>query len=136
MKHKQGFTLIELMVVVVIVAILAAIAYPSYTNQVRESRRAKAGACLLELAQYMERHYTTNLSYLDPSTGSPITLPMTSCRNELSNHYAFSFDGTPTATAFKLKADPTGAQASDHCGTLKIDQAGVKSPTTAGCWKK
>ena len=32
MKKKQGFTIIELMIVLVIVAILLALAYPSYVD--------------------------------------------------------------------------------------------------------
>ena len=49
--------------VVAVIAILAAIAYPSYINYVVESRRTTATACLVEHGQFMERLYTTNLSY-------------------------------------------------------------------------
>jgi len=127
-SNTRGFTLIELMVVVAIIAILAMIAYPSYTEQVRKSRRGTAQACLVELAQYMERYYTTNMAYTNAA------LPNTDCRNELTNFYTFSFSGTPNATTFTIQAVPTGAQAGDTCGTLTIDQAGQKTPTTTGCW--
>ena len=36
LKKKQGFTIIELMIVLVIVAILLALAYPSYVDYVRK----------------------------------------------------------------------------------------------------
>ena len=62
--HSQGFTLIELMVVVAIVAILATIAVASYEYAVTKSRRSAAANCLQERAQFMERYYTTNLTYV------------------------------------------------------------------------
>ncbi len=123
------------MIVVVIIAILVAITYPSYTKQVQKTRRHKAEACLMELAQYMERFYTTNLKYHQDSSGNAVTLPGTDCRNELSGFYTFGFSGTPTATTFTIQAVPAGAQAGDACGTLTINQTGRKTPAnTPGCW--
>ncbi len=133
-SNIRGFTLIELLVVVAIVAILAMIAYPSYTEQVRKSRRGTAQACLMELAQYMERFYTTNMRYDQDTGGTAVALPNTDCVQDLNNFYTFSFSGNVTQTAFTIQAAPTGAQAGDTCGTLTIDQAGQKTPTTSGCW--
>ncbi len=126
---NSGFTLIELMIVVAIIGILAAIAYPSYNEHVRKTRRVAAGACLMELAQFMERYYTTNMSY------SGAALPATQCRTDLTNFYTYSFvTGQPTATTYTIQSAPGGAQANDSCGTLSVTQTGAKSPTTAGCW--
>ena len=50
MKHqtsKNGFTLIELMVVIGIVAILVALAMPSYSNYVRKANRGEAQQLLM-----------------------------------------------------------------------------------------
>lgn len=46
MKRKQGFTLVEIMIVVLIIALLAAIAVPSF---VRARDRARESACLNNL---------------------------------------------------------------------------------------
>lgn len=129
-QHRnQGFTLIEVMIVVVIVGILASIALPSYQNHIRKTRRAVAAGCLLEQAQFMERFYTTNMTY------AGVALPNSSCSTDLAGFYSFAISGTPDATTYTVQAAPEGAQASDSCGTLSINQAGSKSPTTSGCWK-
>lgn len=134
-RKAQGFTLIELMIVVIIISVLAAIAYPAYINHTVNTRRAAATACLTEMAQFMERYYTTNMSYVD---GDP---PALGCEQELAVHYTFGLSGTPTASAFTVQAVPQGQQAARdgaRCGTLTLNQlgqqrvSGTAEPTE--CW--
>lgn len=140
-RPARGFTLIELMIVVAIVAILAAVAYPSYLTHVQKTRRATATACLTELAQWMERSYTTCLRYDRTGAGcatalNSAALPALSCRADLGAAYAFSFTANPTSSAYTLQAVPGGPQASDtRCGTLTLTQTGARGAASAtGCW--
>lgn len=133
-RHSiAGFTLIELLVTVAILAILASIAYASYQSSVTKSRRGAAAACLQERAQFMERWYTTNMTY--------IGAPTTQCDADVAQFYTISFDGALTARGFKLQAVPLGTQLANDtaCGTLKLNQQGVReeggtAATADDCW--
>lgn len=135
--RSGGFTLIELMIVVAIIGILASIAYPSYQENVRKTRRANAQADLMELAQWMERQYAQDYSYL--VGGNQPTLPFTASPRTGTAFYSITFSGNVTQNGFTLQAQPTGAQTQDMCGTLTLDNAGTKSATKGGsavsdCW--
>ncbi|MDT8372194.1 MAG: type IV pilin protein [Gammaproteobacteria bacterium] len=121
MEKQSAFTLIELMVTVAIIGILASIAYPSYQGSVMKSRRADAKGALLNQANRMERHFTETNSYIDA------TVPGN------TDYYTLSIESA-SATAYTLRATPSGPQVNDSCGNLEIDQTGSKLPATSGCW--
>jgi type IV pilus assembly protein PilE len=132
-RLNHGFTLMELMVTMAIIAIIAAIAIPNYSQAVTRSRRAQAASCLQEASQFMERWYTTNLRYdIDANTKAPIVYPVLGCasENSLNRFYTFGFNGAVAARTYSLQATPINGQAtSDTCGSLRINQSGVRSIT-------
>ncbi|HEY5755228.1 MAG TPA: type IV pilin protein [Steroidobacter sp.] len=132
--RTAGMSLIELMIVVAIIGILAAIAYPSYQRHIGKTSRKAATACLSQYANFMERYYTSNLNYDIPNW------PSLGCSTEGDMARFYSF---PAATVgdelrtYTISAVPTTLQAArdpDSCGTLTLNQAGARSPTTNACW--
>ena len=117
-----------------IIGILAAIAYPAYQTQIVKTYRASAKSCVSEHAQFMERYYTTNMTYVG-------AVPNLACNtdNNLDQRYTITAGGLAART-FTITATPIGAQlASDtQCGTLTLNEAGTRtisgSGTVADCW--
>jgi len=141
--RQAGFSLIELMIVVAIIAVLAALAYPAYQQYTIKTNRKAAEACLSEHANYMERVYTTTLNYgQQPASGSTATTPLSTlppldcdATSQTGNNYKYDFPASPTTTGYSVEAIPKSAlQLKDTCGTLTLNQAGTRSPSTAGCW--
>lgn len=141
MRKQLGFTLMEMMITIVILGILVGVAFPAYQGHMSSARRATATGCLMEYAQYMERIFSANMTYATNNGAQVAALPVTNCSQDLTGLYGFSFPNPPTANTFVISAAPLGAQATDACGALTIDQLGVRSANGAtnaaairACW--
>lgn len=141
-RRVAGFTLIEVMIAVAIIGILAAIAYPSYQEYIKKSRRTEAQVALLELAQFMERHYTAKGGYLASGrTGASPTLPFTEAPKDGSQKsYTLSLSAA-TARTYTLQGVPKNSMAGDKCGTFTVTNTGKKdvtggTATAAECWRR
>ncbi len=122
MRHENGLTLIELLIVVVIVGILAAVAIPVYTGYTQRARRADAKTALEQLRAAQEVFRAENGAYMNNFAmlnanwgGPPATVGL------------YNITMVATTTTFTGTATPTGSQASD--GPLTIDQNGLKLPS-------
>ncbi|MCD6706278.1 MAG: type IV pilin protein [Thiobacillus sp.] len=95
------------------------------------ANRAEAQAVLTETAQFMERYFTTNGTYVGGALLSNVS-PKGAAGSAIK--YNISFSAGPTATTFTLRAAPTTGQDNDSCGTMTLSNTGAQTPTTAGCW--
>ena len=148
-RLHAGFTLIELMITVAIVAILSAIALPAYTEQIARGRRAEARAQLQLAAQYMQRFYAANDSYMVDRAGNGVggLVPgqFLQAPAEGDALYKIEFDtnkSTATATEFMLIMNPIAGKSmeTDKCGGFTLDSYGrrgitMKSASRDTCWR-
>lgn len=133
MPHQsRGITLIELMIAVGIVAILAAVGYPSYMEHVKSTRRGEAKATLLEVAQFMERKFTSDGCYKCGS--ETVTLPISQVPRDGGSAYYTITLASSASTSYQLQASPTGVMSGDSCGTYSLDQTGTHTPAGSPCW--
>lgn len=131
----------EVMITVAIIGILSAIAVPSYNSYITDSRRNEAKNSLLELGQFMERHYTANSSYGTVSTGVTTSLdesdlPFDSVPKDGGTAY-YNVTVTSSSATYTLTLTPTCVMTGDACGDYTLDQTGTHTTASAAnttCW--
>lgn len=132
-SSKRGITLVELLIVVAIVAILAAFAYPNYARHMQEGRRTEAMTELMHLANLQEQYYLDYQSYA--KTLSALGKTATPHTSE-NGFYEISLAVTDAVIDFQFTATAKGVQANDtDCATMSLNQDGLKTATTANCWR-
>ncbi len=63
LRSRDGFTLVELMVVIAIISILAAVSIPAYFNHLMRTRQSKAITELMAIKAASERYFVENGAY-------------------------------------------------------------------------
>ncbi|WP_139557734.1 type IV pilin protein [Methylotetracoccus oryzae] len=134
-RKSEGYTLIELMIAVAVVGILAGIALPSYQSAVMKTRRSDGQAALMKALAQQEQYFLDNKTYTSSMTNLGYS---TDPAPSGEGFYKIKVASGSTALTFTLEAAPQGAQATDRCATLTINQLGVKGKTGAEdikqCW--
>ena len=129
-KDSRGFTLIELLVAVAIVGLLAGIAYPRYSGHVKKVYRGQIVALLTEQAQYLERFYARNGTFIDASGVS-------------AGNDRYRITAALNPQDFYLVATPgaDSLMAGDPCGGFSLSSTGLRANPGAApemsrqtCW--
>ena len=138
--RQAGFSLIELLVVLVIMGVLSALALPGYTRYVQRGNRTEVMAALLEAQHFMERYYSANGQYLSPANAVPM-LPQRLQRIPLQGTVRYQLSvREATVNSYLLQAVPEGSMADDVCGSLTINQTGLRgvlnsTNSVSECWR-
>lgn len=132
-RRAAGFSLIELVIVMVVMAVLFAIAVPAYDTFVMKSRRAEARELLSSIAQAEGRYYANHAKYATSLEDLGIT-------DDASVNAYYTVTVAENGRGYRLSAAPQGAQETDVCGTLVLDDAGTRkvegaSVDAAECWR-
>lgn len=102
---KQGFTLIELMVVIVIMGILAAVAVPKLFGMIAKSKASEVGPAAGTYVKLQQAYFSES----NKAGGW-----------QLIGYLAPSGDGASQTTNFKYDVGAIGADASDALASAKI----------------
>lgn len=128
-RRAGGVTLVELLVCLALVGILLGVALPAYREHIRRVHRVDAQKALVELAQSLDRFYTSRGTYVGA------TLPFDrSPRDAGRAYYRLGFASGPDASGYVLQAEPLGAMTEDACGVLTLADSGLRGAATERCW--
>ena len=123
-------TLIELVIVVAVIGILVTSAVPSYQTYILRVHRTEAIRMLLQASMCQEKIYASRGNY-DTSQCQP---------GSEYGRYRITYSAERTqGRRYTASATPLGAQRTDPCGSLSLDQNGTRrvSSVEAGvakCW--
>lgn len=129
MKHANGFTLVELMIVVVIISILSVVAMPAYTDYVMKGKIPDATSNLAAKRVKMEQWFQDNRRY-DTAAGQAPCTNTGSNGQPLSQYFTFSCT-IPDTTHYTITATGAGSM---NGFVYTIDQDNNKTSNAPGDW--
>jgi type IV pilus assembly protein PilE len=130
---RQGFTLIELMIVVVIIGILAMIAYPSYMTYSKRTKRIEAQTVLQDISQKLVAYKIANGSFINVKTANVIStqIPISGVANyslDITDIEGNAYSTDTKNSSWRLTATPVNSML--NTGKLTLDSKGNQ------CWYK
>ena len=140
-RHLRGWSLPELLLAVLVATVLAQQALSPFQHALHRTRRACAGAALVELALRQEQHharqgrYARSLDELGWPRSQGNELPWPDERRAWYRlHMRVPDAGSAAAQGYEAEAVPVGLQRGDACGSLRIDHLGRREARGPDCW--
>jgi len=129
------------MIVVGIIALLASLAIYNYNRYGFRARRAEGRELAMRIASAEERYFTNFNAYTDDFTKLKLVNGGTNLDTSDNGYYKVTITGLGASNqTFTVTATPQAGQAADKwCGTLSVNNAGVKTATPGDtsngiCW--
>ncbi|HEX8830751.1 MAG TPA: prepilin-type N-terminal cleavage/methylation domain-containing protein [Longimicrobium sp.] len=129
LRNRDGFTLIELMIVVVIIGILAAIAIPKFTSVSKSAKDSEADPILKQAYSLQESYKQKNDLYAPGST----ELGQVGWEDQTGKYFVVSVKGADKAATFCIQAQPT--QAGTDAGLVAKYITQARTVSTTACTK-
>jgi len=129
MRRKQGFTLMEVLIVVAIIGILAAIAIPSYSYHVRKGHRASAQSYMTDIATKQAQYLLDARTYASSVADLGLTEPPS-----VTPYYTITISASSPPPAFMIRATPKAGTAQESDGELTLTHTGAKTRAGASGW--
>ena len=131
---RQGFTLIQLMIVVIIIGILVAISVSIYEYFALKTRRVEGQEIMLTIQKNKENYLASHVIH---------ECTLADLGNFESDDYTFAISGA-SGTNYTITATAKGGQMGDAgCIFMTLNQSGLRCPgadprcpTHADCWEK
>lgn len=121
-QARQGFTLIEMMIVLAIIGVLAAIAYPNYQKHVIKTKRTDMMTDMQNIASTIESQKLAKGKYSSVTVSDLTgTYP-----KQGTAVYTVTITPTPLTDTWTITATPIAAQMMASDGALTLNYNGQK----------
>lgn len=113
MLHRQGFTLIEMIIVLIIIAIVAVLSFPNFNTPTEQARALNAWNNLLAIYSAEKNYYNNNGFYCNkvpplectslPEINASLSLNI---QDDGTYQYYCAYDNTCTAARLNASSSP------------------------------